>query len=54
MDSAEFLSLFVPPGNRDVANSLELMDMVDEAEQYEIVQDFAAKYVVPRITGHKT
>jgi hypothetical protein len=53
MDIAEFLSLFAPPGSRSVANSLELMDMVDEVEQYEIVGDFAAKYVVPQITGHK-
>jgi hypothetical protein len=53
MDIAEFLSLFAPPGSRSVANSLELMDMVDEVEQYEIVGDFAAKYVVPQTTGHK-
>ena len=33
---SEFLSLFAPAGNRDVANELDLLDMVDENEQYEI------------------
>lgn len=51
MDAAKFLSLFAPPSNRDVANELELLDMVDEADQYEIVRSFAAKHIVPFMTG---
>lgn len=52
MSNVEILSLFAPPANRDVANELELLDMVDEDEQYEIVRSFAAKYIVPNLTGH--
>ena len=54
MDAAEFLSLFAPPENRDIANGLELLDMVDEADQYEIVRSFAAKYIVPFVAGHES
>lgn len=48
---AEQLSLFAPPAQRDVANELDLLDMVDEAEQYEIVRSFALKYIVPFMRG---
>ena len=51
MDMARGLRLFAPHSNSDVANELDLLDMVDEAEQYEIVRSFAAKYIVPYTTG---
>ena len=51
MDMARGLRLFAPHSNSDVANELDLLDMVDEAEQYEIVRSFAAKYIVPYMTG---
>jgi hypothetical protein len=41
------LSQFAPPAESDVANELDLLDMVDEHEQYEIVRAFAAKHIVP-------
>ena len=44
---ATALSLFAPPAYRDVANELDLLDMVDENEQYEIVRAFAKKHIVP-------
>lgn len=53
MNMAQKLSLFAPPSNRDVANELDLLDMVDENEQYEIVRSFAAKYIVPFMTGQE-
>ena len=46
MDMARGLRLFAPHSNRDVANELDLLDMVDESEQYEIVRSFAAKYII--------
>jgi len=45
------LRLLAPHSNSDVANELDLLDMVDEAEQYEIVRSFAAKHIVPHMTG---
>ncbi len=51
MDMATALSLFAPSSNRDVANELELLDMVDKAEQYEIVRSFAMRHIVPYMTG---
>lgn len=51
MGAARFLSLFAPPSSRDVANELDLLDMVDEDEQYEIIRSFAAKHIVPSMTG---
>lgn len=51
MSMASALSLFAPPTDRDVANELDLLDMVDESEQYEIVRSFAAKHIVPYMTG---
>jgi hypothetical protein len=47
MNMAQMLSLFAPPGDRDIANELDLLDMVDVDEQYEIVRAFFAKHVVP-------
>jgi len=47
MSMADSLSLFAPPASRDVGNELDLLDMVDESEQYEIVRSFAAKHIVP-------
>jgi hypothetical protein len=51
MDVARALQLLAPHSNSDVANELDLLDMVDEAEQYEIVRDFVAKHIVPHMTG---
>jgi hypothetical protein len=51
MSMASALSLFAPPADRDVANELDLLDMVDADQQYEIVRSFAAKHIVPYITG---
>jgi hypothetical protein len=51
IDMARTLSLFAPHSNSDVANELDLLDMVDEDEQYEIVRSFAAKYIVPYMRG---
>jgi hypothetical protein len=51
MSMASALSLFAPPTDRDVANELDLLDMVDENEQYEIVRSFALKHIVPFMTG---
>jgi hypothetical protein len=51
MDMARALRRFAPHSNSDVANELDLLDMVDETEQYEIVRSFAAKHIVPFMTG---
>jgi hypothetical protein len=51
MNLASALSLFAHPTDRDVANELDLLDMVDESEQYEIVRSFALKHIVPFMTG---
>jgi hypothetical protein len=51
MSMASALSLFAPPADRDVANELDLLDMVDVNEQYEIVRLFALKHIVPHMTG---
>ena len=48
---AHALSLFAPPSFRDVANELDLLDMVDENEKYEIVRAFAMQHIVPHIAG---
>ena len=50
-DMASALRRFAPHSNSDVANELDLLDMVDEADQYEIVRSFAAKHIVPYMTG---
>lgn len=47
MSMASALSLFAPPADRDAANEMDLLDMVDENEQYEIVRSFAEKHIVP-------
>jgi len=44
---AHALSLFAPPADRDVANELDLLDMVEPDQQYEIVSSFASKHIVP-------
>ena len=46
MNMANALSLFAPPADRDIANELDLLDMVNESEQYEIVRSFAEKHTV--------
>ena len=51
MNMAHRLSLFAPPSFRDVANKLDLLDMVDENEKYEIVRAFAMQHIVPHIAG---
>jgi hypothetical protein len=52
MSMASVLSLFARPTDRDVANELDLLDMVDDVnEQYEIVRSFAEKHIVPHMTG---
>ena len=51
MSMANALSLFAPPADRDVANELDLLDMVDADEQYEIVKSFASKHIVPYMRG---
>ena len=51
MNMARMLSLFAPPSQRDVANELDLLDMVDQNEQYEIVRSFAMKHIVPYMKG---
>lgn len=48
---AQALRLFAPHSDSDVANELDLLDFVDEDEQYEIVRNFAAKHIVPHMTG---
>ena len=51
--AAEFLRLLAPQYNSEVADQLDLLDMVDEDEQYEIVRSFAADYIVPHMTGKR-
>ena len=51
MSMASALSLFAPPADRDVANELDLLDMLDPDEQYEIVKSFAMKHIVPHMRG---
>ena len=51
LSMANVLSLFAPPFYRDVANELDLLDMVDKNEQYEIVRAFTAKHIVPHMLG---
>lgn len=48
---ADALSLLLSPSNRDVGNELDLLDMVDESEQYEIIRSFAARHIVPYMSG---
>jgi hypothetical protein len=48
-DMSRALSLLAP--HSDVANELDLLDLVDEDEQYEIVRSFAAKHIVPYMRG---
>ena len=51
MSTASALSLFAPPADRDVANELDLLDMLDPDEQYETVKSFAMKHIVPHMRG---
>jgi hypothetical protein len=48
-DMARALSILAP--HSDVANEMDLLDMVDEDDQYEIVRSFAAKHIVPYMRG---
>jgi len=54
MSMASALSLFAPPGSRDVANELDLLDMMDTNEQYETIRSFAMKHIVPYMKGGTT
>ena len=51
MSMANALSLFAPLADRDVANELDLLDMLDPEEQYEMVKSFAMKHIVPHMRG---
>ena len=52
MNLAEAMSLFAPAADRDIANELDLVDMLeDPEEQYELVSRFVAKNILPYITG---
>ena len=51
MSMASALSLFASATDRDVANELDLLDMVDANEQYKIVSSFALKHIVPYMKG---
>jgi hypothetical protein len=46
---ARALSLLAP--HSGVANELDLLDLVDEDEQYEVVRSFAAKHIVLYMRG---
>ena len=48
-DLSASLRLLCPLG--DVANELDLLDMMDENDRIRTVRELLAKYVVPRITG---
>ena len=48
---ANALQFFAPPSGRGIADELDLLDMVDEAEQCKIVQSFVAKHMVLFATG---
>lgn len=52
MDSVTVLRHFAPQYNDDIADELDLVDMVNEAEQHEIIRSFAMKHIVPHMTGH--
>lgn len=51
--AAELLRLLAPQYNNEVADQLDLLDMVDEDEQYEIVRSFAANHIVPHMIGKR-
>jgi hypothetical protein len=51
MNMANSLSLFAPPADRDVANELDLLDMVDSSEQNKIVSSFVSKHIIPYMKG---
>ena len=51
MSVADSLSLLAPAASRDVGNELDLLDMVDESEQYDIIRSFTAKHIVPFMRG---
>ena len=48
---ARVLRRFAPNSSSDVGNELDLLDMVDETEQYAIVRSFAEKHIAPYMTG---
>lgn len=51
MNTFDSLSLLAPGTSRDVGNELDLLDMVDKSEQYEIIHSFTAKHIVPFMRG---
>ena len=53
MSMASALSLFAPASSRDVANELDLLDMVDENEEYEIVRSFAMRHYAAHRSIHE-
>lgn len=52
MDKIKVLHHLAPRYNAGVADELDLLDMVDEAEQLEIIRSFAMKHIVPHMYGH--
>mmetsp|Transcript_5658 Transcript_5658/g.12418 ORF Transcript_5658/g.12418 Transcript_5658/m.12418 type:complete len:500 (-) Transcript_5658:259-1758(-) len=52
MDRVAVLRHLAPQHSGDIADELDLLDMVDEADQHEIVMSFAMKHIVPYMTGH--
>jgi len=51
MDKVDVLRRFAPRYNDDVADELDLLDMVDQSEQLEIIRSFAMKHIVPHMYG---
>jgi len=51
MDKAYVLRRLAPRYNDDVADELDLLDMVDQSEQLEIIRSFAMKHIVPHMYG---
>ena len=51
MSIASALSPFAPLSSWDAASELDLLDVVDENEGYEIVRSFAMQRIVPYMRG---
>ena len=51
LNLAHALSLFAPAADRDIANQLDLVDMLEPEEQHEIVSSFVAKHILPYMKG---
>lgn len=55
MGVAESSSLLVSPFSRgDVEKEFDILDMVDENEQYEVIRSFAARPILPYMRGPKS